>query len=92
MINENADKFWERVKTLIKENRTTQEYVAGKCGVSLGVFKNWIYTKHLPDAAQSVYIAKALGTSVEFLVSGTEKKQDNSKAISLILSAVDLLR
>lgn len=92
MVNENAEEFWERVKTLIKEKKTTQEYVAGKCGVTLGVFKAWIFNKRLPDAAQCVRMADALGTTAEFLVTGEQKKQDNSKAISLLLSAVDLLK
>lgn len=92
MVNENADEFWKRVKALIKEKKTTQEYVAGKCGVTLGVFKAWIFNNRLPDAAQCVHMAGALGTTAEFLVTGEQKKQDNSEAIALILSAVDLLR
>lgn len=72
MLNENAEHFWERVKELIKRNSTTQEWLASQCDVSLGMVKSWIFNKRLPDAAQAVRIAKALQTSVEYLVSGEE--------------------
>lgn len=72
MLNENAEHFWERVKELIKRNSTTQERLASQCDVSLGMVKSWIFNKRLPDAAQAVRIAKALQTSVEYLVTGEE--------------------
>lgn len=72
MLNENAERFWERVKELIKRNSTTQEWLASQCDVSLGMVKSWIFNKRLPDAAQAVRIAKALQTSVEHLVTGED--------------------
>ena len=72
MLNENAEHFWERVKELIKRNSTTQEWLASQCDVSLGMVKSWIFNKRLPDAAQAVRIAKALQTSVEYLVTGED--------------------
>lgn len=73
MLNENANLFWERVKNLIKQQNTTQEWIAQQCEVSLGMVKSWIFNKRLPDAAQATRIAKALSTSVEFLATGEDK-------------------
>ena len=73
MLNENATFFWERVKQLIKQQNTTQEWVATQCDVSLGMIKSWIFNNRLPDAAQAVRMAKALNTTVEYLVTGQEK-------------------
>lgn len=72
MMNENAVLFWDRTKALIKERNTTQDWLAQQCDVSLNVMKSWIFNKRLPDAAQAVRIAKALQTSVEYLVTGEE--------------------
>ena len=62
--------FWDRAKARIKQQNTTQEWVAGKADVSFRTFQNWIYTNRLPDADQAVAIAAALGTTVEQLVTG----------------------
>lgn len=82
MVNENAEQFWNRVKELIKQNKITQEALAKDCDVSLNVLKSWIFNKRLPDAAQAIYIAKSLNTSVEYLVNGEESSAVDSKVIS----------
>lgn len=95
MLNENAEPFWERVKELIKINSTTQEWLAGQCDVSLGMVKSWIFNKRLPDAAQAVRIAKALQTSVEYLVTGEDTNplaQENAMLKEKIKRAVSDLQ
>ncbi|ADK81286.1 helix-turn-helix domain-containing protein [Sediminispirochaeta smaragdinae] len=67
--------FWERLKTLIKEQKTTQEWVANKTGVSFGTFRKWMSRKTMPNADQAVEIAEVLDTTVEYLVTG--KNPDN---------------
>ncbi|ADK81637.1 helix-turn-helix domain-containing protein [Sediminispirochaeta smaragdinae] len=62
--------FWERLKTLIKEQKTTQEWVANKTGVSFGTFRKWMSRKTMPNADQAVEIADVLDTTVEYLVKG----------------------
>ena len=94
MLNENAEPFWERVKELIKRNSTTQEWLASQCDVSLGMVKSWIFNKRLPDAAQAVRIAKALQTSVEYLVTGEETNplaQENAMLKEKIQKAKEVL-
>ncbi len=94
MLNENAEPFWERVKKLIKENSTTQEWLASQCDVSLGMVKSWIFNKRLPDAAQAARIASALDTSVEYLVTGEDNSpymEENAQLKDRIQKAVEIL-
>lgn len=93
MVNDNAVYFWERVKTFIKQRNTTQNWVSQQCGVSINVFKSWISNNRLPDAAQSVAIAKSLNTTVEYLVTGDSvlPKPDVSKIIFTLDEAKRLI-
>ena len=70
-----ADSFWERVNTLIKSKKTKQQDVAEACGLSYQTFRGWITRSTYPDALQTVKIAKCLGTSVEYLVTGTDSNE-----------------
>ena len=83
MNNENGNFFWDRTKALIKEKNTTQDWLAQQCGVTVGVFKSWIYDKRLPDAAQAARIAQALNTSVEYLVTGENSNQEAKELAEL---------
>lgn len=64
--------FWDRVKARIKQQNTTQAWVAGKIGVPAQTFRRWSLAEKeiMPDADQVVAIAAALGTTVEELVTG----------------------
>ena len=94
MTNENAEEFWSRIKNLIKQNNTTQDWLAQKCDVSINVLKSWIFNKRLPDAAQASKIAQALGTSVEYLVTGSDNSpymEENAQLKDRIQKAVEIL-
>jgi transcriptional regulator with XRE-family HTH domain len=69
-MNNNAYEFWQRVKELIKSQKTTQEWVANTAGVSFNNFKQQIFHNRIPTADEAVGIAKALNTTVEYLVAG----------------------
>ncbi len=62
--------FWDRLKNQIRKENTTQEWVAGQIDVSYRTFRGWVSRKIMPNADQAVAIAKALNTTVEYLVSG----------------------
>ena len=64
--------FWTRLKTGIKAQNTTQEWIAGKIGVPFGTFRKWMSRKTYPNIKDGVAIAKLLETSAEYLVTGTE--------------------
>ena len=66
--------FYGRVKSLVKTNKTTIEYIVCKAGLSLASYNAYRRNKNLPRADEAVRIAQALGTTVEYLVSGNEQK------------------
>ena len=80
---EEADFFWGRVKTLIKENHTTQETLCNQCNFPLSTFKHWIFKSIFPDALQTLKIAKLLNTSVEFLITGKESNPSTEELSEL---------
>ena len=70
--------FWDRVKQKIKEKKSTQKDAAAACNVSLRTFKYWIYKNLYPTIVDGFHLARFLGVSVEYLVTGREtghKKQ-----------------
>lgn len=75
-MNNNAIEFWQRVKELIKSQKTTQEWVANTAGVSFNNFKQQIFHERMPVADEAVGIAKALNTTVEYLVTGEHTNSD----------------
>ena len=63
--------LWKRVNTLIKIRNTTQSALSTKCGFSQRRIQNLSGTNRPPDAVEITKIAEALGTSVEYLVTGS---------------------
>ena len=73
-----AKTFWNNVKPLIKQRNKTQESLAAELNIPFGTFQGWIAKSILPDVISASKIARALGVSVEYLVTGQEtdgKKQ-----------------
>ena len=71
--------FWNNVKFLLKEKKITQKKFSVMLDLPDRTIENWIGRNTIPDAITSVKIAKALNTTVEFLVTGIEPeitKQD----------------
>jgi len=69
-----------RLKTEIKAKNTTQEWIAGQIGVPFGTFRKWMTRKTYPNIKEGIEIAKLLGISAEYLVTGVEPEshdQDN---------------
>ena len=44
------EEFWVRVKTLIKNQNTTMEWVASQVGVRPDSFRRWSQRKTIPNA------------------------------------------
>ena len=68
--------FWNNVKELLDIQNLTQKELSAKTGINLGTLKNQICREVIPDAVEAVAIAKALNTTVEYLVTG----ENNNKA------------
>ena len=65
-----APDFWDRVKSEIEAQNTTQEWVARMADIHPGTMKQQIHHKRLPDVVQGQKMAVALETTVEYLVTG----------------------
>ena len=75
--------FYVRVKSLAKTRKTTIEYVAGEAGLTLASYNAYRRHENLPRADEALKIAQALGTTVEYLVTGNEQEpaaSDNTLA------------
>ena len=62
--------FYERVKTLAKSRGTTIEAVVKCAGLTRGSYNTYRRRELLPRANEAMIIAKELGTTVEYLLSG----------------------
>lgn len=64
--------FWNNVNSLIKAQKLTQDCICSETGISLNTLRGWISKDVLPRADEAVRIAKALNTTVEYLVTGRQ--------------------
>ena len=87
----NKSDFYERVKGLSKEKNITVRSLVESCGINYDSYNSYRRYGNLPRADEAVLIAKALGTSVEYLVVGQKEKQDNRKAVALLKEALAVL-
>lgn len=62
--------FWETVESLRKEQNTSYRWLAKKMGVSETTVSTMRRNGTEPRATEAVRLATALGTTVEFLVTG----------------------
>lgn len=62
--------FYERVKYLVKEKNFSLIPFLESIGINYGTYKAQRRYNNLPRADEAVKIAQALGTSVEYLVTG----------------------
>lgn len=69
-----------RLKNEIKSKNTTQEWVSGQINVPFGTFRKWMTRKTYPNLKEGVEIARLLGISAEYLITGTEiESLDNTE-------------
>jgi transcriptional regulator with XRE-family HTH domain len=81
-MDKGAAVFWENIKREIKQQNTTQEWVAKKAGINFNTFQGWIAKGIYPRVDDAVRIAFSLNTSVEYLISGAD--HDNKRALEVI--------
>ena len=71
--------FYENVKKLVKNNNLTLRSFIESLGINYDTYNGQKRLNNLPRADEALKIAKALNTTVEFLVTGIEPeitKQD----------------
>ena len=81
--------FWEQVKRISAEKKITQSTLAKACGAPLSTYKGWIKKNYFPTVLGGHAIARVLGVSVEFLITGKERasKQEIENIRLLLLQA-----
>ena len=77
--------FWTRTQKLIKEHKISQKKFSELVGINYNTYRCWVYNDRVPDAESAYYIAKALGVSVEYLVSGKDNLKQRIKKLVLKL-------
>ena len=69
-------KFWSRVRNQIRAHKISQEKFAQYIGVPRSTFFRWQKELISPDVATVYTIATALGVSMEYLLTGEDKKSE----------------
>lgn len=82
--------FWKRVNLLIKEKGMNQQKLADLCNIKYQTFRGWGTHETYPDALQTYNIAKVLGVTVEYLISGEEHNIYKEK-FDVLVSAIKQL-
>ncbi len=85
--------FWKNVKDELDYKMMSQKELAATVKISYNTLQSWITKDRLPDAADSVKIAKALDVSVEYLVTGKKMslKSEFSPDINAIIYSAEHL-
>ena len=83
--------FWNNVKELLDIQNLTQKELSAKTGINLGTLKNQICREVIPDAVEAVAIAKALKTTVEFLVTGKDENAASQELTELKAKLAELI-
>ncbi|MDR0877570.1 MAG: helix-turn-helix domain-containing protein [Treponema sp.] len=71
--------FWDRVRLLIKKRKTTQEQIAGLCGIPYATFRGWIWKDIFPPLTDAYNISRVLGVTVEYLLIGQDTKDKRAE-------------
>ena len=83
--------FYERVKILAKTKAVTIESVANSAGLSIDSYNSYRRHNNLPRADEAVKIAQAIGTTVEYRVTGKQPQQDHRETKELAAEILRLL-
>lgn len=67
--------FWERVDELLKEQNLTRKALAITAHFDVSNIAKGIKNNNIPSADTALKIAQILGTSVEYLLTGTDPSE-----------------
>lgn len=72
--------FFVRIENLLKQQKKTQKELSEYIGLSAPqAYTNWKARNSMPSADMAVKIAEYLNTTVEYLVTGTDKSPFESE-------------
>lgn len=86
--------FAERLERLIKEKKLTQTAVADSVGIRRPTISDWKKNGSYPTADVAVKIAKLLGVSTEYLITGQDDNpyiEENRLLKEKIQKVIDIL-
>ena len=72
----NGKDFVDRIDMLLKQKNIKRLALATEIGQTVQCFTDWKRRDSVPSADIAVRIASALGTTVEYLVTGTEPPKE----------------
>ena len=89
-----AKDLWNRINDQIKSHKTTQRVLALQCGFTERRIESLSSANRLPDAIEITKIAEALGTTVEYLVTGQSStpKPDTSRILETLNTAIQQVK
>ena len=67
------EKFWDRVRRLLRNHKITQKQLADKTHIPLSTLTRWMHFGIIPDTARLYNIAVTLGVTSNILLGGGEK-------------------
>jgi len=75
----NVDDFWKRIRAQLKAQKISQKQFAEYIAVPYSTFNSWLYYGRSIEVGTAYSIATALGVSMEYLVTGTEGKNEEKR-------------
>lgn len=76
---EEVKSFWIRTNALIKKNKTTQQELSLQCGFLPRRIQSLSAENRKPSVFEAYSIAKALNTTIDYLVTGIDHTSDNNE-------------
>ena len=86
-----ADSFWKNVSQVLKSKKISQEKMCEDIGISIWTLRGSISKQILPRVDIAKTIADYLGTSIDFLLTGTESNQYKQRLDSLKTGILELI-
>ena len=83
--------FLERLKDELSYHGLTQKELAEKTGISVNTIRGWFSKDLVPDVFNAVKVAKALNTTVEYLVTGENINTAEKELTELKAKLADLI-
>jgi ribosome-binding protein aMBF1 (putative translation factor) len=71
----NIRKFWDRVNDEIKKRGLSRKNFAESINIPYDTFKSWYYYNRSVEVETAYEIAKALDVTLEYLITGHDRKR-----------------
>lgn len=83
--------FLERLKDELSYQGLTQKELSERTDISVNTIRGWFSKDLVPDVFNAVKVAKALNTTVEYLVTGEEENKAEKELTELKAKLADLI-